>query len=268
MAKDLLMTPEEFLKSGVHIGTRYKTGGMKKFIYSVRKDGLKVLAIETISDRIKEAAEMIAKYDPEKVVVVGRRLFASTPIKKFSEIIGAKPLIGRFIPGTFTNTSAKRFIEPDLVILTESNLDAQAVLECKKLVIPTIAFSSTNNFTEDINFIIPSNNKGRKSLAVLYWLLAREVQFIKGIIKSRSEFTHKVDDFEFKGKEKPTSHLNMGGKKGKKGGNARRGFNSSSFQDGGDRPSRPPFGSRGPGQGGFAGGQRPGGFSGGFRRRN
>jgi len=202
MSKDLLLTPEEFLKSGIHIGTRYKTKGMKNYIYNTRRDGLKVLAIETISDRIKLAAKIIAGYEPSKVVIVGRRIFALTAIEEFCKITGTKSITGRFIPGTFTNTESKTFIEPELVIVTESNIDKQAVQEAKNINVPVIAFSSTNNFTENIDLLIPANNKGKKSLAVLFWLLAREVQFVKGVIKTRQEFTHKSDDFEFKGKEK------------------------------------------------------------------
>ncbi len=202
MGKDLLLSPEEFLKSGIHIGTRFKTKGMKKYIYSSRKDGLKVLAIETISDRIKLAAKIIANYEPSKVAIVGRRVFAKTAIELFCKVTDTKPVIGRFIPGTFTNTDSKTFMEPELIVVTESNLDKQAIAEAKDLDLPVIGFCSTNNFTENIDLIVPANNKGKKSVATLFWLLAREVQLEKGIIKTRQEFTSNVDDFEFKGKEK------------------------------------------------------------------
>ena len=215
MAKSLLMSPEEFLRSGVHIGTRYKTKGMVKYIYSTRKDGLKVLSIETISDKIRLAAKFLANYDPKEVVVVGRRVFASKPIEKFCEITGMIPKTGRFIPGTFTNTDTKGFVEPKLVLITESNLDRQAIKEAKALDIPVIAFSSTNNFTHDIDFIIPANNKGAKSLATLYWLLAREYLLAKGIIKTRSEFTHKIEEFEYKGKVRKRPVVQKGKKKRK-----------------------------------------------------
>ena len=110
MSKFLLLSPEEFLKSGIHIGTKYKTKGMKKYIYSTRKDGLKVLSIETISDKIQDLAKMLANYEPNEVVVVGKRVFASTAIKRFCEITGMIPKIGRFLPGTFTNSSTKSLI--------------------------------------------------------------------------------------------------------------------------------------------------------------
>jgi small subunit ribosomal protein S2 len=200
MGKDLLLSPEEFLKSGIHIGTRFKTKGMKKYIYSSRKDGLKVLALATI--RIDNCCKNNRNIEPSKVAIVGRRVFAKTAIELFCKVTDTKPVIGRFIPGTFTNTDSKTFMEPELIVVTESNLDKQAIAEAKDLDLPVIGFCSTNNFTENIDLIVPANNKGKKSVATLFWLLAREVQLEKGIIKTRQEFTSNVDDFEFKGKEK------------------------------------------------------------------
>jgi len=210
MSKFLLMSPEEFLKSGIHIGTKYKTKGMKKYIYNTRRDGLRVLSIETISDKIQEVAKLLSNYDPKEVVVVGKRVFASTAIKKFCEITGMVAKTGRFMPGTFTNSSTRYFMEPKIVLITESNLDKQAIKEAKILNLPVVAFSSTNNFTHDIDLVIPANNKGAKSLAILYWLLSREYLFVTGAIKTRKEFTYKVSEFEYKGKvrKKPQTNNN------------------------------------------------------------
>ena len=216
MAKDLLMSPEEFLKSGIHIGTRYKTKGMKKYIYNQRRDGLKVLAIETISDKVKAASKLLAQYEPEEIVVVGRRVFASKAITKFCDVTGCTAKTGRFIPGTFTNTDSKTFIEPSIVLITESNLDKQAIKEAKTLNIPVISFSSTNNFTENIDLVIPANNKGGKSLATLYWLLAREFLIAKGVIKTKQDYKSRNEEFEFKGKTKAKPRDN------RRGGNNRR----------------------------------------------
>jgi small subunit ribosomal protein S2 len=224
MEKDLLISPEEFLKAGLHIGTKYKTKGMVKYIYKTRKDGLKVLAIETISKKLAKLAKILAKYESPKVAIVGRRIFASKPINKFCEITGMKPFIGRFIPGTFTNKSAKLFFEPDMVLIAESNIDKQAITEAKQLNIPVVSFSSTNNFTENIDFVVPANNKGRKSLAMLFWLLARQIQLEQGIIKTKIDFKHTVESFEFKGKTRNTGKKNFRG--GPPGRGRRPSFNS------------------------------------------
>ena len=183
MGKDLLITPEEYLKSGIHIGTRYKSKGMRKYIFKLRKDGLKVFSIETIDEKIRYLAKILTNYDMDKVVVVGRRIFAKTAIEKFCKIIGAKPYIGRFIHGQFTNPQMRNFFEPQLIFVVESNLDKQAVKEAEVIDVPVVSLSSANNSLTNIDYTVPCNNKGKKSIAVIFWLLAREYQIAKGIIK-------------------------------------------------------------------------------------
>lgn len=202
MSKDLLISPEEYLKSGIHIGTRYKAKTMNKYIYKLRKDGLKVFSIEDIDEKIRYLAKFFANYDMENVAIVGRRIFAKTAIEQFCKITGAKPYVGRFVPGLFTNAQNRTFFEPELVFITESNLDKQAIMEAKIINVPVIGLSSANNSAKNVDFVVPCNNKGKKSIALLFWLLAREYQLIKGIIKSRDDFKYKVDDFEYKGKVK------------------------------------------------------------------
>ncbi|MFH1664382.1 MAG: 30S ribosomal protein S2 [archaeon] len=192
---------EKYLKTGAHIGTKYKTFGMKKYIYKSREDGLKVMDIQTLDERINLAAKLIAGYEKEKVVVVSRKLYGKTPIKMFAETTGAKSLYSRFIPGTFTNPEGKEFLEPRLLIVTEPDTDFQAIKEAKKLKIPVIALCSTNNTTKDVDLIIPVNNKGRKSLALVYWLVAKKVLLERKEIKSEKEFTKTAEDFEYQIKE-------------------------------------------------------------------
>jgi len=202
MGKDLLVTPEEYLKSGIHIGTRFKSKGMSKYIFKLRKDGLKVFSIETIDEKVRDLAKMLANYEIDKVAIVGRRIFAKTAIEQFCKITGAKPYVNRFIPGRFTNFETRGFFEPQLVFAVESSLDKQAIFEANKISIPVVALSSANNVLTNIDFVIPCNNKGKKSLALIFWLLTREYQLVKGIIKSRDDFTHKVEEFEYSGTEK------------------------------------------------------------------
>ncbi len=251
MSKELLLSPEEFLKSGIHIGTKYKSHGMKKFIYSNKRDGLKVLSIEDISERIKMAANMLKDYDPEKVAIIGRRIYATKPITVFASIFGFKSKIGRFIPGTFTNTNIKDFIEPHIVFVAEPDLDYQAIKEAKEINVPVVALCTTQNKTEYVDFIVPCNNRGRRSLATMYWLLARELMLVKGMIKSRLEFKKKVDDFEYKPRrdEKPRQNS---GFRGRSGGRSGRGGSRGGFSSGGRSSS-----SSSSSGGGFRGGSRP-----------
>lgn len=197
-----LIEPEKYLKTGAHIGTKFKSGEMKRFIYKERKDGLKVLNVQTLDERIKLAASFLSKYALENIVVVSRKLYGQTPVEAFSETVGCQQVVGRFIPGTFTNPRAKKFLEPQVLVVTEPDSDKQAIAEASSINLPIIALASTNNALQNIDFVIPVNNKGRKSIALVYWLLAKELLKLKGVIKKDKDFTKKLEDFEFKIKER------------------------------------------------------------------
>ncbi len=198
IAKTVLIPTERYLKTGAHIGTRFKSGDMKPYIYKQRSDGLKVLDIQITDQRIAAAAKMIAELPADRIMVVSRKLYGQTPAKKFADAIGAKSIVGRFIPGTFTNSNNKRFVEPKIVVVSEPDSDGQAVNEAAAVKATVIALCSTNNSTKHVNLVIPINNKGRKSLALVYWLLAREVLKARGTISKDDDFKENVEDFEYK----------------------------------------------------------------------
>jgi small subunit ribosomal protein S2 len=192
-AKDYesLIPMDEYLAAGVHIGTQQKTEDMKRFIYRVRPDGLYVLDVKASDERIKIAASFLRKFDPVRILVVSARQYGQYPAMMFAKVIGAKSLVGRFIPGTLTNPQYRNFTEPDVVIVTDPIGDAQAVKEAVDVGIPVIGMCDTNNMTMNIDLIIPTNNKGRKALALIYFLLARE------ILKLRDQkLDYTVSDFE------------------------------------------------------------------------
>jgi len=189
MAENLLVSKQEYLSAGIHIGMKSRTKDMKKFIYKVREDGLAVLDLKMLDERISTATKFLS--EAKKILVVGRKLNAHNPIKKFSEVVGADYVIGRFMPGTLTNPSYEKFIEPEVVVLTDPLSDYQALKEAVDSRIPILALCDTFNETRNIDFIIPCNNKGKKSLALIYWLLAREILKNRG----EKEFKYKVEDF-------------------------------------------------------------------------
>ncbi len=206
MTEEYLVDNERYLKTGTHIGTRFKSEGMKKFIYKTRPDKIKVMEIKTIDERIRQGVEFISNYETEKIVVVSRRPYSQKPAKMFAELIGAKAITGRFVPGVFTNPSTKRFFEPSIVFVADPEIDKQAVVEAKKLNVPVIALCSTNNDTNNIDFIVPINNKGRKSLALVFWLFTREYLKKKGIIKIDTDFKVNPDAFEYEIKQEKTEN--------------------------------------------------------------
>ncbi len=63
-----------------------------------------------------------------------------------------------------------------------------------------VAFCDTNNVFKNIDVVVPLNNKGKKSLALAYWLLTREILVKRGLISSAADFKVGLDDYESAGK--------------------------------------------------------------------
>ncbi|MEM3361884.1 MAG: 30S ribosomal protein S2 [Candidatus Anstonellaceae archaeon] len=196
MSDGLLIKQEKYLESGIHIGTRMRTIDMQKFIFKRRSDDLYVLDLRVIDERIRIAAKIISKYDPKKVYVVASRTYSSVAAKVFERLTSIKVISGRFIPGMFTNVGRADFVEPDLVIICDPKGEKQAVLECGEMGIPTIGLCDTDNYTMFIDWIIPCNNKGRKSLSLIFWLLARELAMSSNKISTYDEFRPTLEEFE------------------------------------------------------------------------
>jgi small subunit ribosomal protein S2 len=182
---------DEYLAAGVHIGTQQKTEDMKRFVYRVRADGLYVLDVKATDDRIKTAAKFLSKFDPARILVVSARQYGQFPATMFAKVIGAKSMVGRFIPGTLTNPEYRDFVEPDVVVVTDPIGDLQAVKEAVDIGVPVVAMCDTNNMTMHIDVVIPTNNKGRKALALIYWLLAKEIAKLNG-----HQMDYALNDFE------------------------------------------------------------------------
>jgi len=188
---DLLIPVEDYLAAGVHIGTQQKTQDMERFIHRVRDDGLYVLDVSQTDSRIRTAADFLANYDPERILVTSSRQYGRFPATKFADAVGARARTGRFIPGTLTNPDYDGYIEPDVVVVTDPIGDAQAVKEAITVGIPVIAMCDSNNQTGNVDLVVPTNNKGRRALSVVYWLLANETLDRRG-----SDTVYALDDFE------------------------------------------------------------------------
>lgn len=201
--EQLLANQNDYLEAGIHIATKVKSPGMKKFIYKIREDGLYLLDFKTIDSRIRVAANMIARHEAKEVVITASRIYAIVAAQKFAEIIDANFIKGRVTPGIFTNPNRQDFMEPKLILISDSRNEKQAIKEASKVNMPIIALSDTDNSTKFIDLVIPSNNRGRRSLAFIYFLLAREVLKARGSIKSDEEFKFNVSDFEAKMEAKP-----------------------------------------------------------------
>lgn len=186
------------LSTGIRVGTPVKTKYMAPFIVRANPEGLYILDISKTLARIDIAAKFIGRSDISKVAVTSAREYGKTPVEKFCELTGATPILGRFMPGTFTNPSLPRYMEPEIVIVTDPQADQQGVLEATRAGVPVIAIANSDNVTSKVDLVIPANNRGRKALATVYWLLAREVMKKQGTIKSDAEMKTPIDDFETK----------------------------------------------------------------------
>ncbi|MEF8874516.1 MAG: 30S ribosomal protein S2 [Candidatus Thermoplasmatota archaeon] len=194
--EEKLVPEDTYLTAGVHIGTQQKAKDMESFIHRVRNDGLFVLDIDQADSRIRTLAKFLSRYPPERILLVSARQYGKRPIEKFADIMGTASMAGRFIPGTLTNPSLDQFVEPEIVVVIDPGADRQAVKEAVNAGLPIVGLVDTNNTLENVDFALPANNKGRKSLALVFWLLAREMKMIKGEIENRDEFDYEVDDFE------------------------------------------------------------------------
>ncbi len=194
--QSLLVAEDLYLTSGVHIGTQQKSADMRRFIFKVRNDGLYVLDIKSTDERVRTAANFLAGIEPERVLVVCQRQYGQKPAREFAKNIGAKSMVGRFVPGTLTNPLLPTFFEPDVIVVTDPSADQQALREAVNIGIPVVALCDANNDLKYVDLAIPANNKGRRSLALVFWLLTREVLRSKKVITRDDEFNLELDEFE------------------------------------------------------------------------
>jgi small subunit ribosomal protein S2 len=169
---------------------------MKEFIFKVRTDGLYVLDVKKTDERIRVASKFISRFDPQKILVVSARQYGQKPAKVFGKTIGTMVVAGRFVPGSLTNPILPKFIEPELLLVTDPAADEQALREGLNVGIPIVGICDANNETRYVDLVIPSNNKGRRALATVYWLLTREVLKARGAIPADEDFKLTVEEFE------------------------------------------------------------------------
>lgn len=193
--ENLLVPLDTYLKVGLHIGTKFKTKYMDQFIYKTRPDGLAVLNVQKINERLGIGAKFISQYEPEEILAVGRRENSWKSLKVFSKATGINVLTGRYMPGTLTNPSLESFKEVKLLIVTDPWPDKNVLMDAVKVGIPIVALCDTNNESNYLDLVIPCNNKGKKSLGLVYFVIAKEYLKLRKIIKSDKDFKFKLEDF-------------------------------------------------------------------------
>ncbi len=193
--ENLLIDSNEYLKSGIHIGTKFKTKYMKDFIYKTRPDGLSVLNLKKIDERIQIAINFLSQYEAEDILILSRRENGWKGIKKLAELTGIRVVIGRYPPGILTNPNLETFTEPKVIMVCDPWTDKNAVGDAVKIGIPVIALCDTNNQSNKLDLVVPCNNKGKKSVGLVFYLLAREFMKKKALLTGKEEMPAQIEDF-------------------------------------------------------------------------
>jgi len=190
-----LVAQDQYLKSGIHIGTKFRTRHMDAFIYKTRPDGLSVLNLQKIDERIRIAATFLSQYEPEDLLIVSRRENGWKAVKAFGRHTGAKVFAGRYAPGILTNPRLDNFMEVKVILVTDSWPDRNAIKDAIQIGMPVVALCDTNNQSNEIDLVVPCNNKGKKSLGLLFYILAREYLRLRGKLGANEEPSFTVEEF-------------------------------------------------------------------------
>ena len=185
-----LVSPDVYERHAVHIGTNQKSADMKQFLDTMHQDssGLHIIDVNQTDSRIRVVANFLSNYEASRVLVVSARQYGQRPARKFAQSIGARHIVGRFIPGTLTNPRLRTYTEPEVILVTDPAADSQALSEAVKSGLPVVAICDANNRLRNVDLALPANNKGRRSLALIYWLLSREILKSRGTVKNDMEW--------------------------------------------------------------------------------
>ena len=196
MTEEKFLVPRDvYLKSGIHIGTKFRTKYMEQFIYKTRPDGLSVLNLQKIDERVRIAAAFLAQYDTKDILVISRRENGWKAVELFGKLTGVRFFAGRYPPGILTNPNLEEYTEAKVVFVVDAWPDRNAVIDAVKIGIPVIALCDTNNQSNFIDFVMPCNNKGKKSLGLLFYILTKEFLKLKGKLLEGQELKEKLEDF-------------------------------------------------------------------------
>lgn len=183
---------EEYLKSGVYIGTNQKTKFIEEFIYAEKSSkGKYIFDISKIDERIRLVAKFLSNYEPSEILVVAKRMSARKPAKLFAKYTKADEMVGKYVAGTLTNPSIKYYREPEVLLAADPFMDSLAIKEAVTMGIPVVSFVNTYNSICNIDLMVPANNRGRKALALVFYLLAREYLRNRGVLKEDQELSEK-----------------------------------------------------------------------------
>ncbi len=188
---NMLIDLEDYVKTGIYLGTRIVTPEMRKYVYRRRADGLAIFNTDLIDEKLREGIKYLSKFDPKDVILVCKRQSGWKAAKKFEEVTGIRTFTKKYPAGTMTNIQLENFFETKLTIITDHWLDKNALKDTLKVQKKILMICGTNNFSHGADQIIIGNNKSGKSIGLIFYLLA------KGYLKERGEDSSKIPEVEW-----------------------------------------------------------------------
>jgi len=199
------------LSAQAHIGTKNADINMLPYVYKRRRDGIHIINIGKTWEKMVFAARILAAIEnPQDICVISARPYGQRAALKFANYIGAQAIAGRFTPGTFTNYITRSFKEPRIILCTDPRTDHQAIKEASYVNIPVIALADTDSPLRYVDVAIPTNNKSKHSIGLMYWLLARQILRLRGALSYEEPWNVMVDMFFFRDPEEAEKDATVG----------------------------------------------------------
>jgi len=172
--EEMLVPLDEYVKSGIYLGTKVITASMKPYVFKRRADGLAIINTKQINEKLRFALSLLSQYGPEQIIITGKREACWKALNAFSKSTGIGVFTKKYPAGIITNPSLPGFFEPSLVMVVDPWLDKNPMADALLTNIPVIGLCDTNNLTSNIDLVVPCNNKSNKSVGLVFWILARE----------------------------------------------------------------------------------------------
>jgi small subunit ribosomal protein S2 len=183
------ITMKELLEAGVHFGHQTKRWNpkMKEYIFGER-NGIYIIDLQKTLKMFKEASKFVTDLTAtgKLILFVGTKRQAQDAIAEEATRAGMPYINSRWLGGLLTNwitvqKSVKRLQElddlstnlsgiksmkrlPDAIFVVDSNNEAIAVAEARKLGIPVVAVVDTNCDPTQVDYVIPGNDDALRAI--------------------------------------------------------------------------------------------------------